>query len=87
LAKEMTNLAYEASLCTLQSYFLHAVKSYDMGLMASISLRRKACCRLFSSSSLHGLGESPVLASSVVVSLSIFFFYVLFSGWLIFICL
>jgi hypothetical protein len=30
------------------------------------------------SSSLHGLGESPVPASSIVVSLSIFFFVYLF---------
>jgi hypothetical protein len=40
-----------------------------------------------SSSSLHGLVESPVPASSVVVSpSSSWSIYVSFSGWLIFVC-
>jgi hypothetical protein len=34
----MINLAFRASLLTLQSYFLHAVKSYDMRPMALLPL-------------------------------------------------
>jgi hypothetical protein len=41
-----------------------------------------------SSSSLHGLGDSPVPASRIVVPpSSSWSIYVSFSGWLIFVCL
>jgi hypothetical protein len=35
MINEIMNLPFEISLFLLQSYFLHAVKSYDMGPMAS----------------------------------------------------
>jgi hypothetical protein len=41
LAKDMMNLALEASLFTLRGYFLHAVKSHNMGPTVSLPLRRK----------------------------------------------
>jgi hypothetical protein len=49
------------------------VYSLDCYFVQMPAVRRLYNDRLSSSSSLHGLGESPVLASSIVVSLSMVF--------------
>jgi len=43
-------------LFILASYFLHAVKSYDMGPTALLPLRRKVCCGFLSPLKIHRLG-------------------------------
>jgi hypothetical protein len=42
------NLALRSNFVRLASDVLHAVKSYDMGLSALLSTRRKVCCGFLS---------------------------------------
>jgi hypothetical protein len=45
--KGMMNLVFQSVLFILASDFLHAIKSYDMGL-ALLPLQRKVCCGFLS---------------------------------------
>jgi hypothetical protein len=47
VAKEMMDLAFETSLFTLQSDFLHALKTYNMGPMFATSLLKESMLRIF----------------------------------------
>jgi hypothetical protein len=51
--KRMMNVALQS---ILESKFLYVVKSCDMGLMASLPFRRKACCGFLSPLNTHLLG-------------------------------
>jgi hypothetical protein len=42
----MMNLAFEVYLFILRSEFLHAVKSYDLGLAALLLPRMKGSCEI-----------------------------------------
>jgi hypothetical protein len=56
LVKGMINLALRnVFLKIFSKYFIHVLKSYDMGLMALFPLRRKAC-GILSSLKIHRLG-------------------------------
>jgi hypothetical protein len=45
--KEIMNLAFETSLFTLQSYFLHAIKSYNTGPDGFASPLKEGMQRVF----------------------------------------
>jgi hypothetical protein len=47
------NFALRSISFIFRMYFLHAVKSYDMGPMALLHLRRKVCCGFLSSLKIH----------------------------------
>jgi hypothetical protein len=51
--KRMMNVALQS---ILENKFLYVVKSCDMGLMASLPFRRKACCGFLSPLNTHLLG-------------------------------
>jgi hypothetical protein len=48
LAKEMVNFASRSISFILRRVLYHTVKYYDMGPMALLPFRRKACCRFLS---------------------------------------